>query len=107
MSFAATPVDEIDGEVAVACTPASGSPASGSFRVIVRDTTPPSAPALTVSPASLWPPNHKLTTVTVAAASIDLVSPAACAIASIASNELDSGRASAISLATSCSRRAQ
>jgi hypothetical protein len=108
VTFAPTARDNVDGNVAVICTPASGSTfrlgntsvacsardasgnvGTGSFGVTVRDTTPPSAPTLTVTPSVLHPPNHKLVPVVVTARASDAVSTAACAIVSITSNEPD------------------
>jgi predicted extracellular nuclease len=110
VTFAPTAVDDVDGSVAVVCSPPSGTTfaigsttvgctaqdragniARGRFTVTVRDTTPPSTPALTVAPAVLWPPNHKLVPVTVGATATDAVSAASCALVSIDSNEPENG----------------
>ncbi|HLE57259.1 MAG TPA: HYR domain-containing protein, partial [Rhodothermia bacterium] len=48
-----------DTQVSFMATDASGNPASCVTDVTVRDTTPPVI-AVTVEPASLWPPNHRL-----------------------------------------------
>ena len=95
VTFSATATDVVDGSVPVLCTPPSGSTfalgattvncsatdahsntSSGSFTVTVVDTTPPDITSVTVDPASLWPPNKKLVTVTVTAEVEDLVDPA-------------------------------
>lgn len=95
VTFTATAEDLVDGSVAVACTPPSGSTfpigttlvtctaddsnensALGSFEVDVVDTTPPEITSVTVSPDTIWPPNKKLVAVTVTIAAEDAVDPA-------------------------------
>lgn len=94
-TFAASANDLVDGTVAVACTPPSGSTfalgtttvscsatdahdntSAGSFSVNVVDTTPPAILAVSASPASIWPPDRKLTGVTVTIDVDDTVDPA-------------------------------
>ena len=94
-TFAASAGDLVDGTVAVACTPPSGSTfvlgtttvscsatdahdntSAGSFNVTVADTTPPVIVAASASPISIWPPNRKLTAVTVTLDVDDTVDPA-------------------------------
>jgi hypothetical protein len=67
--------------------------ASGNLVLHGTDTTPPTilASALSVTPARLWPPNHKLVPVTVSATAIDTCSDVTCQIVSITSNEPDNG----------------
>jgi HYR domain-containing protein len=82
------------GDTTVVCSAhdSRGNTASGSFTVSVHDTTPPTAPALTITPSSLWPANHKLVPVSVTASSVDSVSGgAACTIVDVTSNEPDNG----------------
>jgi endo-1,4-beta-xylanase len=59
--------------------------------VTVRDTTPPSAPLLTVTPDVLSPANHKMARITVTAQSTDTVSAVVCAIQDVSSSEPDNG----------------
>lgn len=72
-------VDEI-----VCGQPSSLSP----FALLVPDTQPPEIGATVASPAILWPPNHKMTTVTLSVSVADAIDPAPrCRIDSVASNE--------------------
>jgi hypothetical protein len=107
VTFTATAVDDVDGPVPVVCTPASGSlfplgvttvnctatdasgnTAHGSFHIGVVDTTPPQIVDASVSPSSLWPPNHKMVDVTLTVHAIDAVDPAPVVqIVSISSNQ--------------------
>ena len=106
-TYAATARDAVSGEVDVGFSIPSGSTfplgttvvtvtavdgadntASGIFIVTVRDTTPPTLETLAASPASLWPPNHGMVPITVAAAVSDAVDASpATRIVSVASNE--------------------
>ena len=60
--------------------------------VRVVDTTPPTAATATASPATIWPPNHKMVAVTVDAAAADVCGSTTCSIASVTSNEPANGR---------------
>lgn len=110
VNFTATANDAVDGSVPVAysqdpgtqfppgtttvsvsATDASGNTASGSFTVTVRDTTAPVITSLFASPASLWPPNHKMHTITVTGTATDAVGPVTLRILTITSNEPDNG----------------
>jgi hypothetical protein len=51
--------------VSCIATDSSGNQATCSFRVIVRDTQPPSVISLTASPSVLWPPDHEMILVTI------------------------------------------
>jgi hypothetical protein len=54
--------------------------------VTVNDTEPPSVTNISASPASLWPPNHKMRAVTINYAAVDNCSAVNCTL-SITSNE--------------------
>ena len=113
-TFAApTAVDGIDGPLQVTCTPASGSvfpvtttqvdcvatdaagnSTHGRFNVTVTAPVQQNPPAISVSlsPNSIWPPNHKMVNV---AATITASSPSGHAttvtLVSVTSNEPDNG----------------
>jgi hypothetical protein len=56
------------------------------------DTTPPVITSATPSAASLWPPNHKMTPITIAVQATDAGNSApVCSIASVSSNEPENG----------------
>ena len=60
--------------------------------VTVEDTAPPTINSLTVSPSTLWPPNHNIADVVVTVDVFDLCDTgASCQIVSVTSNEPDSG----------------
>jgi hypothetical protein len=88
--YSASALDAVDGVVPVQCAPASGSvfpiatsvvvctasdtrgnTATGSFTVTVEDTTPPEIVASSVTPGSLWPPNHQMVDVVVTIVAVD------------------------------------
>ncbi len=92
VTYTATSTDLVDGSRPVTCDHASGSTfplgsttvqctatdthnntAQGSFTVLVRDTTPPHIVSITASPNFIWPPNHKLVTVTITVIATDAV----------------------------------
>ena len=99
VAFAATAVDLIEGPIPVACTPASGSrfplgqtvvsctatnlrgkSDTDTFKVNVRDTTPPDILSLTPS-VSVLPDTDQIVPVSIAVAVTDIVDPApACKI---------------------------
>jgi hypothetical protein len=104
VSFTVTATDN----ATIVCTPASGSvfplgtttvnctataitgTASGSFTVTVVDTTPPTIVSITASPNNLWPPNHKMSDITLTVIATDLVDPAPTShIVSVSSNQAD------------------
>ena len=70
-------------------TDAVGLGASCTSSVTVADTTKPTITSLSASPASLWPPNHKMAAVTVSATATDACNSSApvCQITGISSNE--------------------
>lgn len=66
--------------------------ASSTDTVTVK-TAPPVITSVTASPDRLWPPNHKMTPVTVAVSGTDLCSPTVdCKISSVSSNEPVNGQ---------------
>jgi hypothetical protein len=111
VSYSASAHDALDHSVTPSCTPASpatfapgttivhctatdsvGQTAAGSFKVTVGDTTPPTILSVTPSPASLWPPNHQMITVTVSVAATDLVDPhPGCTITGATSSQPGAG----------------
>jgi hypothetical protein len=106
-TFAPTAYDLVSGNVAVTCSPASGSTfalgtttvnaaaqdavgntATGSFTVTVRDTTPPTISSVTASPSTLGPVNHKMIPVSLVPAVQDAADSAPHSrIVSVTSNE--------------------
>ena len=95
VTFAASATDLVDGPLAVACTPPSGSTfalgtttvtcsatdshgneGSASFEVHVVDTTPPVIVSLTASPDQLWSPNKRMAPITITAVVTDIADPA-------------------------------
>lgn len=110
VSFAATAEDAVDGPVPVVAVPKSGSTfplgttivglsasdaagntATGSFKVTVRDTTPPTIASVTPSQATIWPPNHKMVPIHVAVDATDAVGVVSEKIVSVTSSEPDNG----------------
>lgn len=107
VNFTATATDDKDGPVPVTLTPPSGSVfplgdtivvasatdfagnrTDDGFVVSVVDTTPPTINSLTPSLTSLWPANHKMVAVTIAADVSDIADPSPRAkIISVTSNE--------------------
>jgi hypothetical protein len=111
VSFAATASDLVSGSAAVTLAPPSGSTfplgtttvnasatdaagntAHGQFTVTVRDTIAPVIAKLVASPNVIWPPNHRMVTVNVAALVTEAVDPAPVThIVSVTSNEPPDG----------------
>jgi hypothetical protein len=107
VTWSASATDNIDGPVAITCTPASGSQfplgptlvtcsaldsleheTTGTFFVTVLDTTPPQILSATASPDTLFPPNHNMVAVTLSVVATDLVDPAPIVkIVSVTSNQ--------------------
>jgi hypothetical protein len=73
------------GDTTVKCTSAAGPTCS--FKVTVTDTQGPTIANLSASPASLWPPNHKMNDVTVIYDASDNCGGVNCVISSVTSNE--------------------
>lgn len=72
-------------------TDASGNVGADTQSVGVADTTPPSF-TLRVSPSRLWPPNHKMVTITATIVATDTCDPTpSIRLVSIASDEPDNG----------------
>jgi hypothetical protein len=70
-----------------------GGTASDTVQVTVVDTTPPSIGTVSASPNVLWPPNHRMVPVSVAAAVLDACDAgASCQVLSVTSNEPVNGR---------------
>lgn len=110
-TYTVTAQDAVDGPVPVAlnigsgstfslgttmvnasATDRAGNTATGSFTVTVRDTTPPSFRGLTASPGVLWPPNHEMIPVALAAVVYDAVDPVPSKVMiSVTSNETANG----------------
>lgn len=59
--------------------------------VTVQDTTPPVIHAVTATPNTLWPPNHKMRPIRVQVRAEDICGPTQWIIHSITSNEPDDG----------------
>ena len=112
VNYAASASDLVDGSVTPVCTPASGSrfaigatqvqctatdahfnKSTGSFTVLVRDTTPPEIVKLEASPAVLWPPDHKMIPVTITVIATDLVDahPGSSIISVVSSQPANAG----------------
>jgi hypothetical protein len=70
-------------------TDPAGNTGECSAAVVVADTTPPTLSSVSVSPAVLWPPNHKMVSVGVEVVASDICDPQAptCRITSITSDE--------------------
>jgi hypothetical protein len=95
VTYTASANDIVDGAVTPTCSPASGSTfalgittvqcsatdahgnrSNGSFTVTVQDTTPPQVAHIEASPNLIWPPNHKMVSVSVTVVAVDTVDPA-------------------------------
>jgi hypothetical protein len=66
-----------------------GGTSSDEVKITVADRTAPIARKLTAAPARLWPPNHVMVPVKVAASASDVCDPAppSCRITGVTSNE--------------------
>ncbi|MCF3651319.1 HYR domain-containing protein [Synoicihabitans lomoniglobus] len=109
-TFAAGATDLVSGDLAVTASAASGSTfavgtttveltaadaagntVTGTFTVTVEDTTAPEIVSLTPSTGTLWPANHKMVDVSVAAETSDAVGVVSTRIVSVTSSESDNG----------------
>jgi rhamnogalacturonan endolyase len=110
VTFSASALDGVDGNVPVTFSPASGSifplgtstvtatatdaagnVATGTFTVTVRDTTPPVINSLSTSKTRLWPANHQMVAVRVSATASDAVSKVTTRIINVTSSEAVNG----------------
>ena len=104
----ASAIDLVDGITSVSCSPASGSlfplgtttvtctssdtranSSARSFTVTVAN-TPPTL-AVTLSPGVLWPPNHKMVTITATIHATSHVGTPVVTLVNVESNEPDNG----------------
>ncbi|MBA4136833.1 MAG: hypothetical protein C0518_05905 [Opitutus sp.] len=77
--------------VTVTAQDAAGNTTSGSFTILVRDTTAPVISSLSNSAPTLWPPNHKMVNVTVSPIVTDIVGVTSLKIVRVTSSEPDNG----------------
>jgi hypothetical protein len=78
--------------VTVSVSDGQGTPVMQSTSVTVQDTTPPTITAISASPNTLSPPNHKMVPVTISVTVTDICDPAPTAkIISVSSNEPGAG----------------
>lgn len=110
VDYAATATDLVDGAVTVGTSAASGSTfplgtttvtltatdaagntSTASFNVTVVDTTAPVINSVTPSIATIWPPNHKMVPITIAADATDNTGVTSLKVISITSNEAEDG----------------
>lgn len=73
--------------VTLTVTDTCGVSDSCTATVTVVDTTPPSIESLAASPSTLWPPNHKMVSVSVDVSAFDNCDLPVCSITSVNSNE--------------------
>jgi hypothetical protein len=78
-------------EVTYTATDAHGNTATATQDVTVIDNTPPVINSVTATPNTLWPPNHKLVTVTVNVGASDNCGSVTSRIINVTSNEPDNG----------------
>ena len=111
VTFTASAYDVVDGTLTPVCSPASGTTfalgtipvncsatdghgntTAGGFSVTVRDTTPPTISSLAASPSVLWPPNHRMVSVSLATSVSDACDESpTCQIVLVQSSEPENG----------------
>src|SRR5205823_2144720 len=78
--------------VTCSSTDAHGNTATSGFTVTVRDTTAPTVGAITPSVTSIWPPDKRMVSVSIAVTAADAADPApACRVTGVSSNEPQPG----------------
>jgi hypothetical protein len=77
--------------VSLTVTDGNGGSDSDSVLITVVDTTPPSI-ALSLNTDTLWPPNHKMTDISVTVTTSDVAGPVSVVLTSITSSELDDAK---------------
>jgi hypothetical protein len=106
VSYTVTANDNVDGLVPASCAPESGSgfavgttaivctavdahfnSSLASFDITVRDTTAPAIQSVRPDPASLWPPDKKMTSVAVAVAATDAASTPSCRLDTVTGDD--------------------
>ena len=75
-------------DITLRVTDAAGASAEDTLRIVVVDTMPPTL-TIDVSPALLWPPNHRMVDVTATVAASDLCGAASVMLTSVSSSEPD------------------
>ncbi|MFZ9682397.1 MAG: hypothetical protein ACO3DQ_04235 [Cephaloticoccus sp.] len=83
---------EADQTVTVTASDAAGNTSTGTFIIVVQDTTAPVINSVTPSTGVIWPPNHKMVPITVAVDADDNTGVASVNVISITSNEPDDGK---------------
>jgi hypothetical protein len=76
-------------EITLLVTDRTGASATAALVIIVQDTTPPSLALALSSPGILWPPDHRLADVVVAATYHDKCGPVEVELRSVTSSEPD------------------
>jgi hypothetical protein len=72
-------------------TDSHGMSSTSGTTITIQDTTPPTLGWVTATPHLLWPPDHRMTRVTINADGADLAGQVACKILAVISNEPASG----------------
>ena len=104
--YAASALDVVDGSVTPSCDPPSGStfaigstrvtctatdahgnPATRTFTIEVRDTTPPAIASVSTTPSVVWPPDKRMVPVAIVVSATDAVSVPACRLTGITGDD--------------------